>query len=516
MNRNCNFKGINGSGECHKSWLTRHTAVENVCDLEEELQQTLLWWAGIGEDIANKQELLICAHHKEVFHSAFEKKFPKCCNIYGKHRKRRKAVKGGHIITLNLAKKLRLEGHKVCPGWQLCRNCLKIAKAAQHSEEGQMMEKEFDDSVDFGDEIARDSAKEVINSSFEELSISPIKLHAMPTQSKVSHIKTKLDRAKSTVEETALKAANVEKDIFKRKDPQSFCILEIKAKAADFDNLLSCMKEKIKDADYKRKIQILTLTPDSWSREAAAEFFNVSEYAIRTARHLRRERGILAIPYARKGRTIADDTKAAILNFYQDDEYSRVMPGKKDSISIGQKVHRQKRLILCNLHELYAEFKKVNPGLKVGFSKFCSLRPKWCVTVSSSGAHSICVCKSHQNTQLLVHAANINKSYKELIEMMVCSTENKMCMIHRCPNCPGTAAVKEYLQGAIESDLGEDIMFQQWQGTDRAMLVSQAATVEEFIEITLEALNKLTGHSFIAKSQAKYLKEKKMNLDSTR
>ena len=68
----------------------------------------------------------------------------------------------------------------------------------------------------------------------------------------------------------------------------------------------------------------------------------------------------------------------------------------------------------------------MNPGLKVGFSKFCSLRPKWCVTVSSSGSHSVCVCKSHQTTKLLVHAAKINKSYKELIEMMVCSTENKM------------------------------------------------------------------------------------------
>jgi len=42
---------------------------------------------------------------------------------------------------------------------------------------------------------------------------------------------------------------------------------------------------------------------------------------------------------------------------------------------------------------LYAEFKKMNPGLKVGFSKFYSLCPKWCVTVSSSGAHSVCVCK---------------------------------------------------------------------------------------------------------------------------
>ena len=44
-----------------------------------------------------------------------------------------------------------------------------------------MMEKDFVDSVDFGDEIVRDSAKEVINSSFEELDISLIKLHGVPT-----------------------------------------------------------------------------------------------------------------------------------------------------------------------------------------------------------------------------------------------------------------------------------------------------------------------------------------------
>jgi len=43
--------------------------------------------------------------------------------------------------------------------------------------------------------------------------------------------------------------------------------------------------------------------------------------------------------------------------------------------------------------------------------------------------------------------------------MMVCSTENRMCMIHHRPNCPGTAAVKEYLQGALELDLGEEIIF---------------------------------------------------------
>ena len=68
----------------------------------------------------------------------------------------------------------------------------KNSKTAQYTEEGQMMEQEFGDSVDFGHAIVRDSAKEVINSSFEELGISPIKVHAIPTQSKVSHIKTKI------------------------------------------------------------------------------------------------------------------------------------------------------------------------------------------------------------------------------------------------------------------------------------------------------------------------------------
>ena len=38
----------------------------------------------------------------------------------------------------------------------------------------------------------------------------------------------------------------------------------------------------------------------------------------------------------------------------------------------------------------------------IGLSKFCELRPKWCVTVLSSGTHSVCVCNQYQNTKLLV------------------------------------------------------------------------------------------------------------------
>ena len=41
------------------------------------------------------------------------------------------------------------------------------------------------------------------------------------------------------------------------------------------------------------------------------------------------------------------------------------MPGKKDYISIGRNIHIQKRLILCNLKELFTEFKSKFPNVKV-------------------------------------------------------------------------------------------------------------------------------------------------------
>ena len=44
------------------------------------------------------------------------------------------------------------------------------------------------------------------------------------------------------------------------------------------------------------------------------------------------------------------------------------------------------------------------PELKVGFSKFCEMKPRWCVTVGARGAHSVCVYSIHQNVKLMVTA----------------------------------------------------------------------------------------------------------------
>ena len=98
----------------------------------------------------------------------------------------------------------------------------------------------------------------------------------------------------------------------------------------------------------------------------------------------------------------------------EDDEFSKMMPGSRDHVSIARNVHKQKRLLLCNLKELHCAYKEKYPHHKIGLSKFCQLRPKWCITVSSSGSHSVCVCQIHQNTKLMVdgYCSVINRAIK--------------------------------------------------------------------------------------------------------
>ena len=145
------------------------------------------------------------------------------------------------------------------------------------------------------------------------------------------------------------------------------------------------MKEKKKPSSFNEIVQILTMTPEFSSREYAAKYFEVSEHLIRNARLLKSEKGVFSLPTNKIGKKLSKEVAVLVENFYQDDEYSRMMPGKKDYVSIGkdrkERIHVQKRLLLSNLNELYTEFKKINADIKIGFSKFCTLRPKWSVYV---------------------------------------------------------------------------------------------------------------------------------------
>ena len=139
---------------------------------------------------------------------------------------------------------------------------------------------------------------------------------------------------------------------------------------------------------------------------------------------MRAEKGILASPqnYSRDG--LNSETKQLITEFYESDEVSRLLPGKKDCVSVkltdGSKTRVQKRLLLSNLSEICVHFKEGNPNVSVGFSTFATLQLKWCVTVGASGSHSIGVYTYHQNVKLMLSVVNPALDYKYVLSFCVC------------------------------------------------------------------------------------------------
>lgn len=190
-------------------------------------------------------------------------------------------------------------------------------------------------------------------------------------------------------------------------------------------------------------MKILTILPRSWSIKKAAKVFDVSRYFIRQAKMLVAEKGIMSSPNPKSGRTLPAHTEEEITDFYLSDDISRVMPGKKDFISVvpvqgGKRVHQQKRLLLCNLREA---FKECHPDLKIGFTKFSMLRPRECVLPGASGTHSVCVCVLHQNVKLMMLGAKLEsltdgqlKHYRDCIAAMMCNPPNIECYCYfsRC------------------------------------------------------------------------------------
>ena len=223
----------------------------------------------------------------------------------------------------------------------------------------------------------------------------------------------------------------------------------------------------------------------------------------------------MAVSEPKKGKSLPSETLSAVKMFYHDEEYSRQLPGKKDFVSVSKNVHVQKRLILCNLKELHSAFKSKHPTLQVGFSKFCSLRPKWCIVAGASGTHSVCVCTIHQNIKLLLSPINLN--YKDLLKFIVCDLDKKECMVKRCPQCPATTdSLIEQLKTTIgEFEEDDTIEFSQWTTTDRSTLVQQQETVPDYIKLVVSQLQKLTSHSYVAKCQTSHLKKRKEELDGS-
>ena len=117
------------------------------------------------------------------------------------------------------------------------------------------------------------------------------------------------------------------------------------------------------------RLSILTVLPKSWSIMKIMEEFGVTRYTGEAAKKRVEDKGIFSSPNSRAVKVLAESIVQLVKDFYCHDDVSRVMPGKKDFVSVrndnGEKEHRQKRLVLSNLKEAYKQFNSLSVTIAI-------------------------------------------------------------------------------------------------------------------------------------------------------
>ena len=249
-----------------------------------------------------------------------------------------------------------------------------------------------------------------LNKCYEALEQTPIKHKSKITP---TYIKEKVTRATSALKRK-FRPLSIAGSISESSDDESNTAKINAEKAEKFDSLMNDLKGEFKKGATKsEKIKPLITVSKLVIARKLGEIFGTGRHIAQVAKNIGEEKGILGDSNPKKGNQLPLSTELQVKEFYKSEDISRVMPGKKDTVSVkdkdGVKKLEQKHLVLCNLKDAYHLFREKYPNDDIGFSKFAELRPKECVLVGGSGTHSVCVCTTHENIKQMFLGANLNR-----------------------------------------------------------------------------------------------------------
>jgi hypothetical protein len=217
------------------------------------------------------------------------------------------------------------------------------------------------------------------------------------------------------------------------------------------------------------------------------------------------------------GKKLSEVDVSTIIKFYE--ENSKTIPGMKDVIMInkeGERIPKSKMLIMDSIKELFFRLKEEYPTLKIGLSKFYSLRPRWCISSDATNTLNVCVCIHHQNPKLMLAALDPSIKYREMLAMLVCSLDNESCMYyqnfpsHRCTDCPDPSVLSEFLRSKLQE---EEITYSEWVSEEGQTLMEKVIDqADVFVEKLTLKLQQLCRHHYISDKQGKFFKQLKENL----
>ena len=131
--------------------------------------------------------------------------------------------------------------------------------------------------------------------------------------------------------------------------------------------------------------------------------------------------------------------KEKVVEFLCRDENSRLLPGKKDTVT-KDKNRQQRRVLINPLKELHTSFNSVmDRSHMLSYRQFVRYCPFY-VTQPKASDRNTCACLDHENVRLLSEQLKQKgqlktSSVSELLSAIICSPDNKDCMYRICTKC---------------------------------------------------------------------------------
>ena len=124
------------------------------------------------------------------------------------------------------------------------------------------------------------------------------------------------------------------------------------------------------------------------------------------------EEKLVQLPKSKHNLNLSRNTASKVINFFCNDETTRVSPNVKDFVTSYRdenKLKLQVRYMQFTVKEAYQEFKKQNPGNQIGFSKFAELKPSHVRSLTKI-AHNVCCCLIQENMRMALESQKKNKN----------------------------------------------------------------------------------------------------------
>ena len=219
--------------------------------------------------------------------------------------------------------------------------------------------------------------------------------------------------------------------------------------------------------------------------------------------------------------SISPELVQHIHDFYQRDDISRMLPGKKDSKNVtidGQTVKKQKRLLLMTTREAFTLYKTEYPENDVGRSKFQQHRPEW-VLPTTGKDQDVCMCRYHENIELLLRPLkrvihDLPLYGDEMVKLTVCNMEDEKCVDRLCPDCGIDKCQDRIAEHEISAEkMNDKLVYYQWQYVEGKITKKEIETdVSSALDDLMSQLEPFARHVYNTYRQHAEMKKLKETL----